>query len=89
VGKDISRVEVSQEVGNRRPRRWESRDRVFEAKWSELGTRKQVGNCNREVSITMGAGKWEEIGEQVGMGKTGVSYSGTGEDDFNPVFRML
>ena len=31
-------------------------DRMFEAKWSELGARKQVGNCNREVRITMGEG---------------------------------
>ena len=32
---------------------------MFEAKWSELGARKQVGKCNREV----------RVGEQVGMGK--------------------
>jgi len=31
-------------------------DRVFEAKWSELRARKQVGNFNREVEITMRAG---------------------------------
>jgi len=33
-------------------------DRVFEAEWSELGTRKQVGNCNRKVrgSRLMGTG---------------------------------
>ena len=64
-------------------------DRVFEAKWSELGAKKQVGNCNTEVRITMGADQWEEVGEQVGMGKADVSYSETGEDDFNPSFRLL
>jgi len=64
-------------------------DKVFEAKWSELGVRKQVGNCNREVRITMGAVQWEEVGEQVEMGKAGVSYPETGEDDFNPSFRIL
>ena len=50
-------------------------DRVFEAKWSVLGERKQVGNCNREVRMV--------------MGKAGVSYPETEEDDFNPSFRLL
>jgi len=31
----------------------------------------------------------EEVGEQVGMGKAGVSYPETGEDDFNPSFGLL
>ena len=62
MGKDIGRVEVSQEVGNGRRQVIKEDekvgvgDRVFEAKWSELGIRKQVGNCNKEVRITMGAG---------------------------------
>jgi len=38
-------------------------DREFETKWSELGARKQVGNCNRKVRITMGAGSWKDVGE--------------------------
>jgi len=48
-----------------------------------------LGNCNIEVRITMGAGQWEEVGEQVGMGQAGGSYPETGEDDFNPSFWLL
>ena len=58
---DISRVEVSQKVGKgwqviREGEKVGVQDIVFEAKWSELGARKQVGNCNREVRITVRAG---------------------------------
>ena len=31
-------------------------DRMFEAKWSEMGARKQVGNCNRKSES-----QWEQV----------------------------
>ena len=57
----LSGVKVNQEVGNgwkviREGKKVGVGDRVFVVKWSELGARKQVGNCNREVRSTMRAG---------------------------------